>query len=157
MFIKFDNYRISLIEKKGETGFKTSLYKGSKKVGTASREDGKFTLEDIEYEFTKEMYEKDLKKRLVNRRKLMIDGEVVDWSIQLAIYCMMENKAMYDEIKRAQQNNKLVVQFEGDDYFSVLKGYRNTPQDLRTIQKNPTIFIKSTGKELIDEYDSFRK
>ena len=63
MFIKFDNYRISLIEKKGETGFKTSLYKGSKKVGTASREDGKFTLEDIEYEFTKEMYEKDLKKR----------------------------------------------------------------------------------------------
>lgn len=155
MFIKFGNYRISLIEKKGETGFKTSLYNGNKKIGTAFREDGKFTIDDIQYEMP-EAYEKDLKKRLVNKTKIMIDNQLVEWSVPLAIYCMMENKAMYDDVKKAQQNNKLVVQFRGDDYFSVLKGYRNTPQDLKTIQKNPTIDIAMTGKEFVDAYDELR-
>lgn len=156
MFILFDKYRISLIEKKGETGFKTTLYRGNKRIGTAERADGKFTIEDIEYEMKPE-YEKDLKKRLINKKQIMIDGEVAKWSIQLAIYCMMENKSMYDNIKKAQQNNKLVVQFENDDYFSVLKGYRNTPQDLNTVRKNSSRSIAKTGKELIDEYDSLRE
>lgn len=155
MFIKFDNYRISLVEKIGETGFKTNLYKGAKKIGHAFREDGAVNIEDIQYEM-KPAYEKDLKKRLINRKQLMIEGELADWSVSLAIYCLMENKSMYDEVKRAQQNNKLVVQFHGDDYFSVLKGYRNSPQDLRTIQKNSTTPISMTGSDLIEVYDSFR-
>jgi hypothetical protein len=145
-----------LIEKKGETGFKTTLYRGNKRIGTAERPDGKFNIDDIQYDIKPE-YEKDLKKRFTNKKSIMIDGEVVKWSIPLAIYCMMENKSMYDNIKKAQQNNKLVIQFEGDDYFSVLKGYRNTPQDLNTVRKNSSRAIKRTGKELIDAYDELRE
>lgn len=155
MFVLFKKFRISFIEKMGETGFKTSIYKGSKKVGRAWREEGKVTVEDIQYEMT-QAAEKELKLMIRAKKRLSIDGVEQAWTIPLSIYCMMENKSIYEEVKKGLQSNRLVVQFKDEDYFSVISGLRNNPKDLAILKKERPNGIEMTGQDLVRLYEENR-
>ena len=127
MFIRFKNYRVSLVEKIGETGFKTSIYEGSKKVASAEREDGHTNIEDIVVTFLNKNTEKELRKMTINKKRVYIDNIEQEWTPSLITYCLMENKYIYEEIKKLLQSNKMVVKFKGQDYFSVVSGLKNNP------------------------------
>lgn len=156
MFIKFGQFRISYVERIGETGFKTSLYNGTKKVGNVFRDDGKFELNDIEVTFFNENSKKELNAKFRNKTKIKIDDVEMPWTDKLAAYCLMENKSIYDSIKKSQQHNKLVVRFKGDEFFSVIRDIKNTAQGLATLKKNSKVSIDMTGTEFIHLYDTLR-
>lgn len=156
MFVMFKKYRISFIEYVGDSGFKTSIYRGSKKVGRAWRDDGKKNIEDIQYELTKTS-EKELKQMIKAKKRLLIDNVEQAWTISLAIYSMMENKSIYEKLKKTIQGNRLVVQFKGDDYFSVISGLRNNPKDFAILKKEQSKSIERKAEDLIYEYEENRR
>lgn len=155
MFIMFKKYRISFVDKIGETGFKTSIYKGSSKVGKAWREDGKVGIDDIQFELT-QAAKQELAVMTRAKKRLMIDGVEQAWSTPLIVYSMMENKSIYENLKKALQSNRLVVQFKGDDFFSVLSGLRNTPKDLAILKKEMKRDVAMKAEDLIRIYDENR-
>jgi len=157
MFIRFKNYRVSLVEKIGETGFKTSIYEGSKKVASAEREDGHTNIEDIVVTFLNKNTEKELRKMTINKKRVYIDNIEQEWTPSLITYCLMENKYIYEEIKKLLQSNKMVVKFKGQDYFSVVSGLKNNPESLQILKRKKGYEIDITGNELVQFYEGIRK
>lgn len=157
MFIRFKNYRVSLVEKIGETGFKTSIYEGSKKVASAEREDGHTNVEDIVVTFLNKNTEKELRKMTINKKRVYIDNVEQEWNPSLITYCLMENKHIYEEIKKLLQSNKMVVKFKGQDYFSVVSGLKNNPESLNILKRKKGYEIDITGNELVQFYEGMRK
>lgn len=154
MYIPFDYFRLSHVEKIGETGFETVIYYGKKSVGKASREDGKKSIEDIQVSLTKSAEAKML-EILKYRKKLKIDDEPVGWSFSFVVFCLMENKNIYDSIKRHLRHNKIIVQFDGDDFFSILN-IANSPQNRIDFEKNTSRKILLTGEDFIKKYDEIK-
>ncbi len=157
MFIKFKNYRISLLEKIGETGFKTSIYSGSKRVATAEREDGKIGLEDITVHYIDTNAKKELRKMTINKKRIFVDNVEQEWTEGLIVYSLIENKSIYEKLKKISQNNKLAVRFSGEDFFSVVSGYKNTPEAINILKKKEGVYIEETGSEIIQFYEDIRQ
>ncbi len=156
MFVMFKKFRISFIEYVGTTGFKTSIYRGSKKVGKAWRDDGKKNIEDIEFELTQSA-EKELKQMIKAKKRLLIAGIEQPWTVEFSIYSMMENKSIYENLKKALQGNRIVVQFKGDDYFSVVSGLKNNPKDFAILKKENPRGIEKRAEDIIHYYEENRR
>lgn len=155
MFIRFDNFRVSHVDKKGDTGFETSIYYGKTKVGKAWREDGKKKIEDIKYKITKDA-ESLFSNLFKYKKKISIDGNIMPWSIELAVFSLMENKFIYDSIKKTQRHNKIIVQFEKEPYFSIIN-VANTPQNFKEFEKNSVKKVETTAEAFINMYDDLKK
>lgn len=154
MYNEFDKFQIFRFKKIGENGFSTNIYYDSKKVGVATRDDGKVSLEDISVKLTKKAKE-HLKETLKRRRKIKVDGQYVNWSAELFVFCLIENYHNFQKIKKITDQGKIVIKLENEDFFRVLN-IPNNPSNVTLVKKNYEN-IEMFGTEFLDHYNSVMK
>ncbi len=153
MYINFNNLRIGRYHKNGSTGFVVSLYDGKKKIGTAMRDDGKTLISDIQFTLS-DNETKNFKSTLRNKRKVSIDNDEQKWTIELAIFCLIENHFIVNSLKDVADKGMISYKSKNEDYFRVLNISYN-PQNLKTVKMNNDN-IEIFGHELINNYESIK-
>ena len=153
MYINFNTYRITSFKQNG-TGFISSIYKGNKVVGTCSRKDGEKKIEDIKYDINSS-YEREMKSMLKAKKHIKIDDVDVIWSIELMIFCLIENKKIIDHLKE-YRGKKITLKYEDEDQIKILN-LAETPQNIQKVKKDSVKKIQYFGSELIQKAESYKE
>lgn len=147
MFIQFKNFRITSYKKVGATGFEAAVYNGKTKIGTTNREDGKTSIEDITFNINQKNLN-IIEHHLRAKKKIQIDNEEVSWSIQLMIYCLIENKHVIDKVKECKGKN-IVLKYKSEDFIRVLD-IKDTAPNIHKLKKDTLKEIHFLGADLLD-------
>lgn len=149
MFREIKNYRItSLSKEKGN--WSCSIYKGAKKVGTAS-----YNSETESYNIDlPDKYRNDIINSVKNKRKMIVNNEPLKWSIELAIIALIENEEEYENVKTSISSGFIVAKPKEVDNFCVFN-IMDTAENRRELSL--AYDIDTYGSDFINYYKNLIK
>lgn len=112
MYRDIKNFRITSL-KSDKKGWSCSVYKGDHKIGTASYDaENEIYSNDIT-----EFFKNEILSFLKHKRKMIVDNEPLNWSIELAIIALIENEKEYELVKKEMETGNIVLKLKSNDNF----------------------------------------